>query len=124
MKKLLLNSLLIIVIFGSSGSAFGQCQMMKSLASIPKGFHPVTVDWKKNDDRGDMVCIAKTEGKEIRFTPWLDFVMPSEYYVLYEYPNPSTTFNGCRRWSIFNGEYNCIDMYPSYQMRKNKVKQK
>jgi len=96
----------------------GYCSMMTSAANIPPGYHPVTVDWKRNDPRGDLVCISKTQGKEIRFTPWLDFPMPQGYYVLYTYPNPSTTFNGCRRWSVFNGQYSCIDMYPSYQLRK------
>jgi len=45
--------------------------------------------------------------------------MPKGYHVLYEYPNQSTKFNGCRKWSIFNGQYNCIDMYPSYQLKRD-----
>jgi hypothetical protein len=61
--------------------------MMKTISEIPPNFHLSTVDWKKNDPRGDLVCISKTDGKEIRFVPWLDFPMPAGYYVLYEYPN-------------------------------------
>lgn len=118
MKKSVIKALLVAASLGGSAKVFGECRMMISTSSIPKGYHPVTVDWKKNDPRGDQVCISKTEGNEIRFIPWLDFSMPSEYYVLYEYPNPSTTFNGCRRWNVFMGSYNCIDMYPSYQMRR------
>lgn len=102
-----------------SGSVFAECRMMKSLNYVPEGYHPVTVDWKKSDSQGDLVCISKTEGKEIRFTPWLDFPMPSGYYVLYEYPNPSPIFNGCKKWSVLYGDYQCINMYPSYQLRKS-----
>lgn len=119
MNKTLICCLLTMTALCTIDTAWAECRMMKSLASIPKGYHPVTVDWKKNDPKGDLVCISKTEGKEIRFTSWLDSPAPSGYYVLYEYPNPSTVFNGCKRWSILNGSYNCIDMYPSYQMRKN-----
>lgn len=120
MNKLFPHGLLAAVSLCVVGPVWAECRMMKSLASIPEGYHPVTVDWKRNDPRGDLVCISKTEGNTIRFTPWLDFPRPSGYYVLYEYPNPSTVFNGCKSWSIFNGRYRCIDMYPSYQMQKNK----
>lgn len=93
------------------------CRYMRSLSAIPTGYHPSSVQWTKNDPRGDLVCLARTEGPAIRFVPWLDFPMPPGYYVLYEYPNPSINFNGCRRWTIFNGQYTCRDMYPQYELR-------
>lgn len=101
---------------GSGGD--GECRSMSGLASIPTGYHPLSVKWQPGNPSGDLVCYGKTEGRSLRFVPWLGFPMPAGYHIQYQYPNPSTSFNGCLQWSIFNGQYACIDMYPLYELVK------
>ena len=105
----------------NSPDAGAVCRHMTSAAYIPAGHHPVSVNWMPGDPRGDLVCTSRSDEAETQFVPWLDVPMPSGYTILYQFPNPSTSFNGCKRWSVWQGQAACIDMYPRYRLQKNSV---
>ncbi|MDX2425638.1 MAG: hypothetical protein QNK15_05215, partial [Cycloclasticus sp.] len=99
--------------------ASAQCKAMKSKNQIPTGYHPTSAQWRPNASNGDMVCIQKTGSSQTDFVAWNDFEMPADYYVVYEHPQPSTSFNGCKQWSVWQGKKTCIQMYNRYLLRKN-----
>jgi hypothetical protein len=97
---------------------------MNSLNNIPNGWHATTVQWRPGEADGDLVCIVETKGQEIQFVNWLGAATPAGYYVLYQNSSLDTTFRGCRRWEILNGNYTCYDSWTVFQMRKNPVSKK
>lgn len=111
--------LIVVVLMLNYGEGSAQCNYMKTKNSIPAGYHPTSVRWEFGNSQGDLVCIQKTEGKSFAFVEWQDFERPEGYYIDYEYPNPSTTFNGCRSWTTWNGETKCTKTYKRYHMKKS-----
>lgn len=96
------------------------CSLMRDERYLPAGHHPVSAQWRPEDPNVDLVCIAKTEGTPIRFLAWRGIRIPAGYHILYQYPNPSPSFNGCAQWSqLGDGPRTCIAMYHLYELAKD-----
>lgn len=102
-----------------ASSDHATCQSMKDQSYIPKGWHPVTVQWRPQDPNNDMVCIAKTEGKQIQVVAWKGFSLPPNYYVLYSDATLNDRFRGCSQWSEFQGRRTCMNSWVMSMMQIN-----
>ncbi len=101
--------------------AITDCRSMRNLSFIPAGYHPVTAQWAL-DAQGqinDTVCIAKTNSPQIRVLRWLDFPLPAGYHTLRVESGIDTTFRGCRQWSEWQGQRQCIASFDLYVMQKD-----
>ena len=105
----------------AKAAAITSCRSMGDLSFIPPGYHPVSARWElRNGQVNDMVCIAKTDTKQIRVLRWLNFALPAGYHTLYtQSSGVDTTFRGCSQWSVFQGQRTCMNSWPLYVMQKN-----
>lgn len=97
------------------------CRSMRNLSFIPPGYHPVSAQWVL-DAQGqinDLVCIAKTNSPQIRVLRWLDYPLPAGYHTLRVETGVDTTFRGCRQWSEWQGNRQCMMSFDLYVMQKN-----
>lgn len=111
--------LLLTAYAGMSSSAHAQCRTMADTSAIPKGWHPVTAQWQPGEPEKDIVCINKTEGKEIQVLAWKGFSLPDGYYVLHSDSTKNPQFRGCAQWSNFQGVNNCMTSWVVFRLRKN-----
>ncbi|WP_294302750.1 hypothetical protein [uncultured Sphingomonas sp.] len=92
------------------------CRSMTSLSQIPRGYHPVTVRWNGLDP--DLVCIARTNTRQIQVSHWKGFAAPSGYRTLRIDHTLDTTFRGCAQYSEWQGVKNCMTSWPTSYMVK------
>lgn len=105
----------------TSAANLVNCRSMRNLSFIPPGYHPTTAQWAL-DSQGqinDLVCIAKTEGRQIRVLRWLDYPLPAGYYTLRIESGVDTTFRGCRQWTEWQGTRRCTSSFDLYVMQRN-----
>lgn len=92
---------------------------MRDTSAIPAGWHPVTVQWRADDPENDLVCISKTEGKQIQVVAWKGFRLPANYYVLYSDSTLNDRFRGCAQWSEWQGTRTCMTSWAMSLMQRN-----
>jgi hypothetical protein len=110
---------MLAAFFGANPAAHAQCRKMADTSGIPKGWHPVTAQWQPGEPDKDIVCINKTEGKEIQVLAWKGFSLPDGYYVLSSESSVNPQFRGCAQWSSYQGVNTCMTSWTVYRLRKN-----